>query len=102
MQRNGKYKNAIAQRISKANHAILVLKQIIGYSTPVSAKLAMSLFDKQIVPIILYGSVLWGIPDSNRYIKIQINKLNVKIKSQVQSILNKRMNRDIKVLLDNP
>lgn len=97
VQRNGKYKNAIAQRISKANRAIHVLKQILGYSTPVSAKLAMSLFDKQIVPIILYGSVLWGIPDSNRYIKIQINKLNVKIKSQVQSILNKRMNRDIKI-----
>jgi len=57
----------------------------------------MSLFDKQITPILLYGSVLWGIPDSNRYIKIQINKINVKVKCQVQSIINQRMNREIKI-----
>jgi len=97
VERNGKFNNAIIERMSKANRAVHVLKQILGYSTPVSAKLAMSLFDKQITPILLYGSVLWGIPDSNRYIKIQINKINVKVKCQVQSIINQRMNREIKI-----
>ena len=31
----------------------------------VSAKIVMSLFDKQIVPILLYNSAVWGIPFSH-------------------------------------
>ena len=37
-------------------------------STNVSTKLLMSLFDKQIAPILLYGSSIWGTPSSHNLI----------------------------------
>ena len=35
---------------------------------PFNVKLAMSIFDKQIQPIISYGCVNWALPSSSKYI----------------------------------
>ncbi len=46
LHKNGKFSYAICDRISKTKRALHVLKQILGYSSNVFVKLAMSLFDK--------------------------------------------------------
>ncbi len=94
LHKNGKFSYAICDRISKNKRALHVLKQILGYSSNVSVKLAMSLFDKQIAPILLYGSSLWSIPDCSRYIQLNVNIIEPKIKQQVQQIIYNRLNRD--------
>ncbi len=74
IHKNGKFSqaiNMIKDRISKANRAIHMLKCILGHTNTVSIKLALSLFDKQVEPILLYGSSLWGIPDNNRHVQIK-------------------------------
>ena len=39
----------------------------------ISADIAMSIFDKQVIPILTYGSVIWGI--SRSYNKLYMNNI---------------------------
>ena len=93
MHKNGKFTNAIQDRISKTNRAIHMIKQVLGYSSNVSVKLAISLFDKLISPILLYGSSIWSIPDCNRHIHIKVNQIEPQVKKQVQALLFDRLNK---------
>ena len=95
MHKNGKFTNAIQDRIFKTNRAIHMIKQVLGYSSNVSVKLAMSLFDKLISPILLYGSSIWSIPDCNRHIHIKVNQIEPQVKKQVQALLFDRLNKHV-------
>ncbi len=95
IHKNGKFSKAISERMSKANRATHMIKQIIGYSNNISSKLAMSLFDKQISPILLYGSPIWGIPDNNRHIQLNILLIDTQVKKQVQKLINERIHRQV-------
>ncbi len=71
-------------RINKAWKASFVILQAICTSDKFSVKLALSLFDKQIEPILLYGCPIWGIPSSNCSIRLKYNKIETKqLKKQV-------------------
>ena len=60
---NGTIKKAVDDRILKANGALYLLKQILSSDKGnISPKLSINLFDKQIVPILLYASPLWSLP----------------------------------------
>ena len=59
---NGNYKAAIKARISKANRAAFMLRQAISTTGNVNVKLALNLYEKQIVPILTYGCAIWGVP----------------------------------------
>ena len=56
---NGKIQKAINDRICKANRALFLLKQMLSSGRGnISPKLSLSMFDKQIMPILLYGCTL--------------------------------------------
>ena len=59
MHKNGKTKVAIKDRITKANQAIFTLKKTLGNPYLATPDLALTLFNKQIEPILLYGSCTW-------------------------------------------
>ena len=61
IQKNGKTKMAIEDRINKAKRAINMLQGALSTNGNVSPSLALSLFDKQIYPILTYGSIYWGL-----------------------------------------
>ena len=96
MHKNGKFDKAIKDRMVKANRAIHMVKQMLGYSNAISVKIAMSLFDKQIIPILLYGSPLWGIPDIH-YIHVKLSKIDPQVKKQIRQIIEKRLNKKIDI-----
>ena len=52
---NGKFRNLIQGRVLKATPMANMILQAIKTNKNVSVKLAISLFDKQISPILLYG-----------------------------------------------
>ena len=52
---NGKYRNLINDRVMKANMVSNMVLQALSTNKNVSVRLALSLFDKQITPILLYG-----------------------------------------------
>ena len=63
-----KLKTIIDDRHSKATKMSKMVLRALRTSTNVSTKLLMSLFDKQIALILLYGSSIWGIPSSHNLI----------------------------------
>jgi hypothetical protein len=71
LQNNGKYNLAIKDRINKANRALFLIKQAITTNENVSIKLALSIFDKMVAPILLYGCAVWSLPICTNYVYIK-------------------------------
>ena len=65
---NGKYRSITHDRIMKATRMPNMVLQAIRTKRNVSVRLALSLFDKQITPILLYGCPVWSLPDSQNLI----------------------------------
>ena len=61
---NGKFRNLIQDRILMATKMSNMVLQAIGHNKNVSVTLALSLFGKQIILILLYGAVIWSLPDT--------------------------------------
>ncbi len=57
---NGKFTQMISDRCTKAQKAIFQLRSALSTTYNVSRKLALTVFDKQIFPILSYGSAIWG------------------------------------------
>ena len=54
----------VQDRILKAIKMSNMVLLAIGHNKNVFVKLALSLFDKQIIPILLYGAAIWSLPDT--------------------------------------
>ena len=72
----GSMKKMEVERVTKAKRASFALRQAMSTTHNVSVKLHMSLFDKQIEPILLYGCPIWGMPSSNCTVKVKGDCLN--------------------------
>ncbi len=93
---DGKYHKAVADRIDKATKAMYSVRNVISHYENISTALANSLFDKQISPILLYGSALWILPEVNRYAKIVIsNVMDWFAYKQVDKLFHEVMGRKI-------
>ena len=57
---DGKFKTCVSDRINKAKRAMFIILQALMVSGCVSPRLNMTVFDKQIIPILLYGCPIWG------------------------------------------
>ncbi len=57
---NGKFTQMISDRCTKAQKAIFQLRSALSTTYNVSRKLALTIFDKQIFPILSYGCAIWG------------------------------------------
>jgi exonuclease III len=79
---NGKFKNTILDRHNKAQKAYYQVKGSLSTTSNVSRSLALCIFDKQIAPILLYGSCIWGQVEN-------FGTINVKIDAQPGSVMNK-------------
>ena len=56
---NGKFSNAIEKQINQAHRALFVIKsRKEKYNLPID--IVLDLFDKMILPILLYGCEIWG------------------------------------------
>jgi len=86
IQSNGHFKKAIQDRCMKSRRALYALKRALSTSSNVSVKLAMSLYDKQISPILLYGCPVWGSPPCTNYIYIDDVPENVSPHAALKSL----------------
>ncbi len=79
----------IEDRMLKANRAAFLIRQALCSGSNCSVRLAESLFDKKIMPILLYGCPIWGVPHVKNVIKLQVDQLPVNDKKEfVVNILN--------------
>jgi exonuclease III len=91
---NGKFKNTILDRHSKAQKAFYQVKGALSTSHNVSHKVALSIFDKQISPILLYGSCIWGIKEAHM-VKLKSHMTNLDNKASVRNICENVLKRKI-------
>ena len=61
---NGKFRNLVQDHILKATKMLNMVLRAIGHNKSVYVKLVPSLFDEQIIPILLYGAAIWSLPDT--------------------------------------
>jgi hypothetical protein len=59
----GNMNAAISSRTLKANRAAAMCRQALSTTGNVDVPLALTIFEKQIFPILSYGSPIWGIPN---------------------------------------
>ena len=83
---NCKFKKVKSERLTKARNAIFSLRRILCTNGNVSPKLALSLFDSKILPMLTYGSIIWnvdtacntiidGIPETPKTARMEIQYL---------------------------
>ena len=73
LHKSGKIKYSIDDRIAKASRAINMIQGALSTNGNVSVNIALSLFQKQVVPILTYGSIYWGV--STCYDKIYLENI---------------------------
>ena len=84
------------QRVTKARNAIFSIRKAPATSGNASVKLAVSLFDSKIEPILTYGSIIWGI-ESN------INSIIINgLKEDSQKSTKEQVLEHLKLILTNP
>ena len=57
----------------------------------------MSLFDKQILPILLYGCSVWGLPQTHNLIYLEGQDENINTRNIVTHVLSSIMGRPIPI-----
>ena len=97
IQSNGKFAKTMEDRIDKALKCSYVLRNAISHHHNISTTLAMSLFNKQIAPVLLYGCSVWAAPEINAYLNIKVNKLDWFANKQAEQLLYRLMNRYIDI-----
>ncbi len=62
---NGKTTQMIQERCTKAKKAVFQVRSALSTTYNVSRKLSLSIFDKQIFPILSYGSAIWALSNND-------------------------------------
>ena len=65
VDKNGNLDSVANDRIAKASRVSHMVLQALSTNRNVSSKLATKLFDKQILPILLYGCSVWGLSNTH-------------------------------------
>ena len=86
---NGKFSNLIKDRVLKSTRVSYLVLQALSTNGNVSAKLSMSIFDKQILPIILYGCAIWSLPQSCNLLYIHEQPEGANTRTVVRNVLNR-------------
>ena len=92
---NGNMKATITDRHSKASKMANVILRAINTNSNINVPLAMSLFDKQIVPILLYGSAIWPIPKEHNLLYLEQIPENENTRKIVSETLQKICGKSI-------
>ena len=92
---NGNIDSVIQDRISKASRESHMLLQALSTNRNISSKLALSLFDKQILPILLYGSSVWGIPRTQNLIYLENQDEMINTRTLVTTALSSILDRPV-------
>ena len=95
ISRNGNIRATIEDRISKASRVAHMVLQALRTNRNVSSKLSMTLFDKQIAPILCYGSSVWAVPLTQNLLYLEKQPENQNTRDLVKNILQSILGRNV-------
>ena len=84
MKFNGNFDLAISSLADKARKALFKIKRVIGLNNP--CKLLEKLFDTMVVPILLYGSEIWGLLKTNHKESDPYEKFHLKFIKEILGV----------------
>lgn len=92
---NGKFNNTILDRHNKAQKAYYQIRGVLSTTGNVSRKLALTIFDKQITPILLYGSCIWGQSEKHNTLKVKFKTPFTMSKATIADLCSSILNRPL-------
>ena len=92
---NGNIESVVQDRILKASRVSHMLLQALSTNRNISSRLALSLFDKQILPVLMYGSSVWGVPRTQNLIYLENQDENNITRAIVTTVLSSIVNRPV-------
>ncbi len=92
---NGKTTQMIKERCTKAKKAIFQVRSALSTTYNVSRKLSLSIFDKQIFPILSYGSAIWA-PTNNDTVSVAMDSNNTISKESLTDLFQNITGTEIK------
>ncbi len=98
---NGTFKKSMEDRITKGTKCVHMVRNAISHYTNISTRLATTIFEKQVAPILTYGCPLWILPKSNNSLRISMRLdryANVQVKKAVESLVGKSVNIEKSVI----
>ena len=94
---NGKFSNLIKDRVLKAEKTSNMVLQAIRTDKNASVKLSLSLFERQIYPILSYGCSVWSLPDTHNLIYLDAQNENQNARNIVSNILFNLLGRNVPI-----
>lgn len=92
---NGRVTQMVDDRIGKSTRIANLVLQALRTTGNVNVKVSMSIFDKQIAPILLYGSAIWALPQSHNLLYIHDQPEGTNARTLVKHLLQDICGRDI-------
>ena len=94
---NGNVQSLLNDRAAKASRVAHMVLQAISTNRNVSVKLALSIFDKQILPILLYGSAIWAFTRTHNLLYIENQPEVDNTRTIVSEIFTSILNRQVPI-----
>ena len=92
---NGSFKQCIEDRMTKATKCVYAIRNAISHHTNISTRLANTIFNRQVSPILTYGCPLWIMPKANNSLDISMRLdryANIQVKRLLENTLDKPVN----------
>lgn len=96
IHKSNKHKYMIEDRMEKAKRMLYPIKQLVLAGNNINLPVALSVFDKQVAPVLLYGTPVWTLPENNKFLYVNgVPETNENTKSLVEgfieNVVGKRM-----------
>ena len=83
---NGNTQSVMSDRISKAKKVAGMVLNALRSNKNISTKLALSIYDKQIAPVMMYGCSIWSVPKTGNLLYLENQPENSKVRKVVDDI----------------
>lgn len=98
MHRSNKMSYTVEDRVKKSKRMIYPIKQLAMVGSNRNIPVAISVFDKQVIPVLLYGAAIWSLPTKTRFCYANgIMETNENTKSMLDKYITDKLGRHIDI-----
>ena len=94
---NGSLNSIINDRIEKSKKVALMVLSALKTNKNVSTSLAMSVYEKQVAPVLMYGCSVWAVPRHGNLIYLENQPEHINIRHKVNAIFNEQFGESLPI-----
>ena len=92
---NGNLSTVMNDRLEKATKISNMILRAIRTNKNISTKLALSIFDKQISPVILYGCAIWSLPNNGNILYLENQPEHVNTRKRLNEVFTNILGKQL-------